>query len=1008
MFKKDLNDSSNLLSSWVGEGDCCNWTGVVCHNLTGHVRELRLGTYYLSGKLNPSLLNLKNLNYLDLSKNSFDGSQIPDFFGSLTSLRYLNLSQADFQGVIPHQLGNLSSLHYLDLHGNYFEVNNLQWISGLSLLQFLDMHGVNLSKASDRLQETNMLPSLRNSINSTIPTWLYSFSHLEYLILSDNYLHADISSSIGNLTALVNLDFNHNQLGGKIPNSLKNLCNQLESLSLSYNNLSGELTDELGNFKNLAVLDLSSNSISGPIPPSIGSLSSLKLLNISNNSLKGDVSEVHFTNLTRLEELHATDNSLTLKTSRGWLPPFQLFMLHLNSWHLGPELPRWLQSQTRLEDLSISNTSISGTIPIWFWNFSSLAIVDLSHNQLHGQVPRIVTAPSAMVDLSYNNFSGSLPLVSSTVAELDLSNSLFSGSIFHFFCDRTDELKELTILYLGDNHLTGEIPDCWINWKNLIVVGLQSNHLTGNIPSSIGDLIFLQELLLPNNHLSGELPLSLQKCKNLLLVDLANNNFTGSIPTWIGKSLSQLMVLIFYSNKLHGDIPNELCNLLSLRILDLSFNNFVGAIPICFGKFRAMSSAKFESRESSFSFRFKHGFYGKYIDNYMAGPENLGLVNSLDLSSNNLSGEIPEELTSLIGLVLLNLSNNLLTGRIPSKIGDMRNLEELDLSMNRLSGEISRSMVELNFLAYLNLSYNNLTGQIPIEYFDESSYFGNKLCGPPVKEKCGRNVAIEKHGGSHTIEKQGGSHTIEKHGGSHRIEHNWLYMGMGLALFFVVNNGSLVFNLQKVWLVVITRVISNHLQDSSNQLMSWDGEGDCCNWAGVVCHNLTGHVRELRLGNYYLAGKLNPSLLNLKNLDYLDLSNNDFEGRQIPNFFGSLASLRHLDLSQADFQGIIPPQLGNLSNLRYLDLHDNYFEVKNLQWISDLSLLQHLDMSGINLREAGDWLLGTNILPSLLEYLNMSNCGLNQIPGVAISFVQRFAWRNFKLHWKLDKHFDGS
>ncbi|ONI36213.1 hypothetical protein PRUPE_1G575500 [Prunus persica] len=647
MFKQDLNDSLNLLSSWVGEGDCCNWAGVVCHNLTGHVRKLRLGSYYLSGKLNPSLLNLKNLNYLDLSKNSFDGSQIPDFFGSLTSLRYLDLSQADFQGVIPHQLGNLSSLHHLDLHGNYLDVNNLQWISGLSLLQYLDMHAVNLSKASGRLQETNMLPSLveyldmsdcglyhipggianmtslrvlnlqRNSISSTIPKWLYSFSHLESLFLSYNHLHADTSSSIGNLTALVNLlDFNHNQLGGKIPNSLKNLCkltvfdlswnhvsgrvseifescsscnsSQLESLSLSYNNLSGELTDMLGNFKNLAVLDLSSNSISGPIPPSIGSLSCLKLLNISNNSLYGDVSEVHFTNLTRLEELHANDNSLTLKTSRGWLPPFQLFMLHLNSWVLGPELPRWLQSQTRLEELYISNTRISGTIPIWFWNFSSLAIVDLSHNQLHG----------------------------------------------------TDELKELTILYLGYNYLTGEIPDCWINWENLIVVDLHSNHLTGNIPSSIGDLIFLQELLLDNNHLSGELPLSLQKCKNLLLVSLAKNNFIGSIPTWIGKSLSQLMVLIFYSNKLHGDIPNELCNLLSLQILDPSLNNFVGAIPICFGKFRAMSSAKFESRGSSFFFRFKHGFFGKYIDNDMLVKESK-IFGILDLSSNNLSGEIP-------------------------------------------------------------------------------------------------------------------------------------------------------------------------------------------------------------------------------------------------------------------------------------------------------------------------------------------------------------------------------
>ncbi|KAI5336902.1 hypothetical protein L3X38_016171 [Prunus dulcis] len=46
MFEQDLKDPSNRLLSWVCEGDCCNWTGVVCDNFTGHVRELHLGNYY--------------------------------------------------------------------------------------------------------------------------------------------------------------------------------------------------------------------------------------------------------------------------------------------------------------------------------------------------------------------------------------------------------------------------------------------------------------------------------------------------------------------------------------------------------------------------------------------------------------------------------------------------------------------------------------------------------------------------------------------------------------------------------------------------------------------------------------------------------------------------------------------------------------------------------------------------------------------------------------------------
>ncbi|XP_059627664.1 leucine-rich repeat receptor-like protein kinase PXC2 [Cornus florida] len=62
----------------------------------------------------------------------------------------------------------------------------------------------------------------------------------------------------------------------------------------------------------------------------------------------------------------------------------------------------------------------------------------------------------------------------------------------------------------------------------------------------------------------------------------------------------------------------------------------------------------------------------------------LQLVTSMDFSDNNLSGEIPEELTNLRGLHSLNLSYNLLTGRIPKDIGAMEQLEAIDFSMNHL------------------------------------------------------------------------------------------------------------------------------------------------------------------------------------------------------------------------------------------------------------------------------------------------------------------------------------
>ncbi|CAN6709910.1 unnamed protein product [Malus baccata var. baccata] len=967
MFKQDLKDPANRLSSWVDEedSDCCTWTGVICDDLTGHIRKLHLGNSNpslnfnssLGGKVSHSLLNLKHLNYLDLSNNDFQEAQVPKFFGSLRSLRYLNLSKAGFAGIIPHQLGNLSSLRYLSLSDYMLKAENLQWISGLSHLEHLDMNSVDLSKASDWLQVTNMLPSLKelhmfdcrldhipplpsinftslaildlsanmfassipkwvfslenlvslslgncgfrgpipnypqnisslreidfslnnlslpipkwlfnhkdlaslnlgynslegpiphgilnmtglkvlnlesNLFNCTIPEWLYSFSNLESLFLSSNHLQGEISSSVGKLTSIVSLRLDNNQLEGKIPKSLEKLCKlmdldlsmnnftvgkvseiidslsgvcasaKMKSLSLSYCNLSGHLTEKIGDFKILSNLDLSGNSISGPVPASLGNLSFLVNLDISDNqfngtlpeiigqlefltnldvsynSLEGVVSEVHFTRLTRLLEFNAKGNSFILNTSKKWLPPFQLHQLYLDSWHLGPELPN---SQTLVWSLSLSNTGISGAIPTWFWNLSSqLLYLNISHNQLCGEVQDMVVGPSLVIDMGSNRFNGSLPLVPSTVYMLDLSNSSFSGSVSRFFCDSVDEPKELYLLNLGKNLLTGKIPDCWMNWQKLAVLNLESNNLTGYIPSSIGYLFNLKSLQLLNNQLSGELPLSLQNCTELSVVDLGGNKFIGSLPMWIGKSLSNLMLLNFRSNKLHGDIPHELCNLINLQILDLADNNLSGTIPRCFHNFSAM--ATLSNSNSPNILLFDIFSYGRYLveailvtkGRKMEYREILGLVTSMDLSNNIISGEIPEELTSLLHLRTLNLSKNLLTGGIPSKVGNLRRIESLDFSMNQLDGEIPQSMRSLTFLSHLNLSDNNLMGQIPestqLQSLDPSSFIGNELCGAPLDDCSATRVKPA---------------AVEKDREYNLLEDKWFYVSLGLGFMF--------------------------------------------------------------------------------------------------------------------------------------------------------------------------------------------------------------------------------
>ena len=124
-----------------------------------------------------------------------------------------------------------------------------------------------------------------------------------------------------------------------------------------------------------------------------------------------------------------------------------------------------------------------------------------------------------------------------------------------------------------------------------------------------------------------------------------------------------------------------------------------------------------------------------------------GRVTELDLTENQLSGEIPPELGNLVSLTLLLLGFNELSGEIPPELGNLVSLEVLDLSLNELSGEIPLELGNLVSLTLLGLGNNELSGEIPPDLGNLVSLTGlflqkNELSGE-IPPELGNLVSLE-------------------------------------------------------------------------------------------------------------------------------------------------------------------------------------------------------------------------------------------------------------------------
>ncbi|KAL2324593.1 hypothetical protein Fmac_023651 [Flemingia macrophylla] len=491
--------------------------------------------------------------------------------------------------------------------------------------------------------------------------------------------------------------------------------------------------------------------------------------------LTGNVSERNLLSFTNLKYFSMNSPALVFDFDPEWVPPFQLTKIRLGN--VREKLPAWLFTQSSLIYLTIVDSTTSFEPLDKFWNFATqLEFFYLVNNTVNGDISN-VKLNSTLVWLVSNNLRGGMPRVSPEVVVLCLYDNSLSGSISSFLCDNKTDKSKLMHLDIGYNHLSGELTDCWNNWKSLVHIDLGYNNLTGKIPHSMGSLSNLRYLYLESNMLFGEVPFSLKDCQNLWILDLGHNNLSGVLPIWLGQNVRGLKLR---SNQFSGNIPTQICQLHSLMVMDFANNGLSGQIPNCLHNITALLSSYASTRKVSYAVHSPEISFPIIITcsitMLIKGNEReyFNLMNVIDLSSNNLFGNVPLEMYMLTGLQSLNLSHNQLLGTIPQEISNLEPLESIDLSSNHFSGEIPQSMSSLHYLEVLNLSFNNLVGKIPSGVqlgYSNLSYIGNRdLCGAPLPKICPQD---EK---SHNTKPKGEEDSDDK-----SQVYSCFYMGLGIG-----------------------------------------------------------------------------------------------------------------------------------------------------------------------------------------------------------------------------------